>query len=80
MTSMTEAKARVLKKDGKQRNGRGFSKGELSEAGLSLKDALRRKISIDAKRGSIHKENIETLRTFLEVHKVASKPERKSKS
>jgi len=80
VTSVTEAKARVLKKDGKQRNGRGFSKGELSETGLSLKDALRRKIPIDAKRGSNHKENVETLRSFLEVHKVASKPERKSKS
>lgn len=77
---MTGVKAKILRKDGKQRNGRGFSKGELKEVGLCLKDALRRKIPIDAKRGSVHKENVGTLKIFLETHKVASKPEKKTKS
>jgi large subunit ribosomal protein L13e len=77
---MTEARAKVLKKDGKQRSGRGFSKGELKGAGLSLKDALRRSIPIDSKRGTVHEENVKALKTFLEAHKPEPKPKKKSKS
>ena len=77
---MNTAKPKVFKKGEKQRNGKGFSRKELKEAGLSLKEALKLRISIDSRRRTAHEENVKAIKNFLGTKKVSSKPRRKSKS
>jgi len=50
----------------KERKARGFSRAELKEVDLSLKDALKLGIPIDKRRRTKHEENVETLRKNLE--------------
>ena len=47
------------------RPGRGFSKLEISEVGLTIKEALRLGIPVDLRRRSKHDWNILALREFL---------------
>jgi len=77
---MTELKAKVQKKAGKQRTGRGFSREELKKAGTDQKEALRYHIPIDPRRKTAHEENIETIKTLLKNKKTTSKPKKKPKS
>jgi large subunit ribosomal protein L13e len=77
---MIVAKPKVFKKGGKQRRGKGFSREELKKAGLSLREALRFGISVDSRRRTVHEENVEVVKTFLESRKAKSKPKGKSKS
>ena len=56
----------VVRRKRKKRRGKGFGQDELSELGLSLKQALRLGIPIDTRRRSKHKENVETLKKRLE--------------
>jgi large subunit ribosomal protein L13e len=49
--------------------GRGYSLGELKEAGLSKKIAKYLNIPIDPRRKSIYSENVENLKKFLEAVK-----------
>ncbi len=49
------------------RNGKGFSIGELREAGLAVTEALYRSIPIDKRRRSSHHTNVETLRRILDA-------------
>lgn len=48
------------------RKGRGFSLGELKEAGLSVKEARKLGLYVDERRRSVHEENVEALRRLLE--------------
>jgi len=48
------------------RKGRGFSLGELREAGLDPNTARKLGIYVDRRRKSIHKENVEALKKYLE--------------
>ena len=79
---MISVKPLVFRKGGKQRYGRGFSRGEVREAGLSLKEALKLKIPIDLRRKTVYKENVAVIKEFLEGEKpvLSSKKRRKSKS
>jgi large subunit ribosomal protein L13e len=77
---MIAVKPKVLRRGGKQRHGKGFSREELKKAGLNLKEALRLRIPIDSRRRTAHKENIAVIKTFFEGRKPASKPKRKPKS
>jgi ribosomal protein L13E len=80
---MAAVKPRVFKKHGKQRYGKGFSREELKKAGLNVRDGLRFKIPVDAKRKTAHEENVQTVKTLLQEKKAAAKPrraKRKSKS
>jgi len=49
----------------KPRQGRGFSPGELKEAGLGVKEARKLGLYVDERRRSTHPENVEALRRFL---------------
>jgi len=55
----------VQKKGGETKAGRGFSRDELTEAGLDPKKALRLGISIDLRRKTKHKENVKTLKQHV---------------
>lgn len=75
---MMALKPKVFKKDGKQRLGKGFSREELRKAGLSLKEALRLGIPVDSRRRTVHQENVDAIKGFLEG--IKEKPRRKAKS
>ena len=55
----------VHRKGCKKRKGKGFSREELREVGLSFKDALKLGISIDKRRKTKHPENVEILKNLL---------------
>jgi len=55
----------VLKRKGETRKGRGFSRGELKEAGLDSKQALKLGIPIDLRRKTKRKENVKILKHHL---------------
>jgi large subunit ribosomal protein L13e len=65
----------VFKRSGGQRLGKGFSLGELKAVGLNPKQALKLGIPLDTRRRTVHEENVEKLRKFLEVESVGPKPE-----
>jgi large subunit ribosomal protein L13e len=73
---MTTMRPRVLKQRGKQRAGRGFSREELKKAGSSLKEAFRLGLPVDARRKTVHEENVEAVKAFLPEKKQTSKPEK----
>lgn len=56
----------VQKKGDRTRRGRGFSRGELGEAGMNLKQALKLGIPIDPRRKTKHKENVKLLKQHLQ--------------
>ena len=59
----------VVHRPRKLRTGRGFSRGELKEEGLGLKQALKLGIQVDTKRSTKHGENVKTLKTYLSKKK-----------
>jgi large subunit ribosomal protein L13e len=74
-------KPKIFKKGGKQRYGKGFSREELKKAGISFKEALKSGIPVDFRRKTIHMENVEAVKAFIEKEKPKSKKsKRKSKS
>jgi ribosomal protein L13E len=75
-----EIKPKVLRRNGKQREGKGFSREELKQAGTNTAEALKLKIPIDTKRKTAHEHNIEALKTLLQSRKIDSKPKGKPKS
>jgi len=66
----------IVKRKGRIRAGRGFSRGELREVNLSVKEALKLGIPVDVRRSTRHDENIEILRSFLTKSLQAKKPPR----
>ena len=68
----------VLKKGGKTRKGKGFSRGELREAGLDSKQALKLGISIDLRRKTKSEENVKVLKQHL--RSLSSKKKAKSRA
>ncbi len=55
----------LVRRKSKKGKGKGFSKGELKEAGLSLRDALKRGIPIDMRRRSKHDQNVKALVEYI---------------
>ncbi len=52
-------------KEKRKRLGRGFSLGELKEAGISISEARRRGIPVDMRRKTVHPWNVEALKKLL---------------
>lgn len=77
---MIKTQPTVLKKDGKPRKGKGFSKEELKKAGLNITQARKLGVPVDSRRRTIHDENVEIVKTLFENKKTATKTKRKSKS
>ncbi|MCS6788125.1 MAG: ribosomal protein L13e [Aigarchaeota archaeon] len=58
--------ARVLVPGGrKERVGRGFSRGELKLAGMTVSEAREAGITVDVRRRTVHPENVELLRRLV---------------
>jgi len=77
---MITTKAKVMKRLGKQRDGRGFSRNELKQAGTNPTDALKLHIPLDLKRRTLHEENVASIKTILASSKKLPKPKAKKKS
>ncbi|MCY4421421.1 MAG: hypothetical protein OXC42_09300 [Gammaproteobacteria bacterium] len=58
--------ARVRRSSGKLGYGKGFSRGELQVAGLTLAEAVYRLIPFDKRRRSMHPVNIEMIRRSID--------------
>jgi predicted flap endonuclease-1-like 5' DNA nuclease len=56
----------IVKRKRKTRKGRGFSREELRDVGLSFTEALKLGIPIDTKRSTKHQENVKTLEAYAE--------------
>lgn len=67
-----------------QKDGKGFSKAELEEAGIPVGDAMRLGIPKDKRRKTKYSENVERLKTYAEEAKKAgvkiSRPQFESKA
>ena len=74
---MHHIKPEILKPDGKQRSGKGFSTEELAKAGLNPAEAKRLKIPVDKRRKTAHDQNIEALKVYAEKKKSEAKPKPK---
>ena len=75
---MHHIKPIIIKQNGKQRTGKGFSPDEIKEAGLDAGSARKLRISIDRKRKTSHEENIKTLKAHSE--KLPAKKEAATKA
>ena len=58
---------RVMSAASGWRTGKGFSFGELEDAGLTVKEAADRSIPIDGRRRTSHRANVETIRSKLDA-------------
>ena len=74
---MHHVKPTILKPDGKQRSGRGFSPDELKKAGLTAADARRIRLPVDFRRKTAHDENVEALKAHFAKAKAEAKPKPK---
>ena len=56
--------ARVMSSSGGWRSGKGFSTGEIRDAGLTAPEAADRSILIDRRRRTTHRVNVEAIRSM----------------
>ncbi len=59
----------IVRRGAKVRTGRGFSLGELSEAGLTVGEARHLGVPVDLNRSTSYKENVERLKAWIEEAK-----------
>jgi ribosomal protein L13E len=76
---MHHIKPKILKPDGKQRSGRGFSRDELKKVGLNLTEAAKLGLPADLRRKTVHDENVEDIKAYVEKAKAEAKPKPKPK-
>ncbi len=80
---MSTSRPQVLRCDGKQVEGKGFSLDELKKAGTSLTEAVKLHVPVDPRRRTVHNENVKALKPVLNEKRAAvraRKSRRKSKS
>jgi ribosomal protein L13E len=71
---MHHIKPIIIKPDGSQRPGKGFSPDEVKEAGLNAADARRICIPVDRKRKTCHDENIANIKSHFKDAPAKAKP------
>lgn len=59
----------VVKRGTRVKTGKGFSIGELSDAGLNVGEARHLGVPVDLRRSTSHPENVESLRAWVEEAK-----------
>jgi large subunit ribosomal protein L13e len=73
----------IIQRGNRAREGKGFSKEELKETGLSPGEAKRLGIPVDTRRKTSYEDNVETLKEYLKEAKEAkikvSKPKQTGK-
>jgi ribosomal protein L13E len=69
----------IVKPDGKQRSGRGFSPEELKKAGIDPAEAKRLEIPVDKRRKTSHNQNVKAVKAYAEKAKAKKKAEAKAK-
>ena len=74
---MRHIKPKILKPNGKQRNGKGFSPEELKKAGLNPTEASRLGLPADLRRKTAHDENVQAIKAYVEKKKTEAKPKPK---
>ena len=74
---MHHVKAKILKPNGKQREGKGFSKSEVKKAGLDAVSARKMGLPVDPRRRTVHDENVEAVKAYVEKEKAKPKPKLK---
>jgi large subunit ribosomal protein L13e len=73
---MHHIKPKIIKQNGKQREGRGFSREELKKAGLNKTEAARIGLPTDPRRKTAHDENVEAIKAYAEKKKAEAKPKK----
>lgn len=73
---MHHVKAVIVKANGKQRNGKGFSAEEIKKAGLNPVDARKMGLPVDLRRNTIHEENVKVAKAYAEEAKAKAKPKK----
>jgi ribosomal protein L13E len=76
---MHHIKPKILKPDGKQRSGRGFSLEELKKAGLNRAEAKKLEIPVDERRKTAHDQNVKAIKAYAEKERAKTKPKAKPK-
>ncbi len=72
---MHNIKAKIEKPDDSgQRNGKGFSKGEIKKAGSNPVEARKIGLPVDPRRRTIYDKNVEAAKTLIENEKAKAKP------
>lgn len=74
---MHHIKPKILKPDGKQRSGRGFSPEELKKADLNPAEARKLELPVDRRRKTAHDQNVEAIKAYVEKKKAEAKPKQK---
>ncbi|MEM2081811.1 MAG: ribosomal protein L13e [Candidatus Bathyarchaeia archaeon] len=74
---MHHVKPQILKPDGRQRSGRGFSIEELKKAGVDVAEAKRMEVPVDKRRKTAHEQNVKLLKAYVEKKKAEVKPKAK---
>ncbi len=75
---MHHIKPKILKPDGKQRKGRGFSRDEIGKAGLDAAEAAKLGLPVDCRRKTAHDENVAAVKAYVEKQKAKAKKKSKS--
>ncbi len=76
---MHHIKPNILKPDGQQRSGRGFSPEELKKAGIDPAEAKRLKIPVDKRRKTAHDQNVKIIKAYAKKAKAKVEAKRKQK-
>ncbi|MDK2371783.1 MAG: ribosomal protein L13e [Candidatus Korarchaeota archaeon] len=65
MRSLSPLVLTSTRREKRKRLGRGFSLGELREAGISITEARRKGIPVDRRRKTVHPWNVEALKKLV---------------
>ena len=87
---MHHIKPTIIKPNGKEAVGKGFSLNELKEAGVNVQQARQIGLPVDQKRKSTHEENVKSIKAHAQLAKEkaqaapkpakAETPKKKAKS